>query len=126
MPDYVVTETPRRHDKTLLATDRLSLALDFVEAHVGRPSTRLVVWFPDAPATVGPDVTVAVPLRVYQEIEVVADQIVEAWDTAWLLIDSMRTSQRDGARGDLVGAIAAALISAAVTGLDGGEGHTGI
>jgi len=126
MQDFVVTEAPRQHAKTLLQTDSLALALDFVERHVGPPSTRLVLWWPDAPSPAGPKVTVAVPLKVYQEFEAAAACIVEAWNTSWLLIDSTAPSQRDAMRGDLVGAIAAALLSAAVTGLDEAGDHVGI
>ncbi len=121
MPDFTVTEVPRQHARTILQTDRLAMALDFVERQVNAPSARLMLWWPDAPSTAGPEITVAVPLKVYQEIEVVADQIVEDGDRAWLLIDSTGPSQRDATRGDLIGAIAAALLSAAVTGLDEGQ-----
>ena len=125
MQDFVVTEAPRQHAKTLLQTNRLDMALDFVERHVGPPSTRLVLWWPDAPSTAGPDVTVAVPLAAYQEVAAVADQIVGAWDACWRLIDSTVSSQRQAARGDLVGAIAVALLCAAATGDEAGD-HIGI
>ncbi|RYB02126.1 hypothetical protein [Lichenibacterium ramalinae] len=126
MPDFVVTETPRRHSRTLLQADGLALALDFVERHVGSPSTRLVLWWPDVPSDPGPDVMVAVPLRLYQKVETLADELVEAWDRSWLLIDSTPASQREAVRGDLVGAVVIAMISAAVTGLDEAGDHVGI
>ena len=126
MPDLVVTETPRRHGRTLLQADRLALALDFVEQHVGPPSTRLVLWWPDVPSAPGSDVVVAVPLKVYREVENLADELVEEWDRIWLLIKSTPASQRDAVRGDLVGAVAAALLSAAVTGLDEAGDHVGL
>ncbi|RYB02137.1 hypothetical protein [Lichenibacterium ramalinae] len=126
MQDFVVTEEPRRHARTLLQTDSRDLAQDFVERHVGPPSTRLVLWWPDASATAGPEVTVAVPLGVYRTVEAWATCIVEDWNASWLLIDPAAPGQREATRGHLVGAIAVALLSAAVTGLDEVGEHVGI
>lgn len=46
MQDFVVTEAPRQHAKTLVRTATLALALDFVARHVGPPSSRLVCGGP--------------------------------------------------------------------------------
>ena len=117
MGEFVVSEAPSA-PRRLFAADGLGQALDFVAAHVGPPTTRLMVWWPEQPFAGEPDPLVVVPLRVYRAVEVLADRVVDDWDKAWLLIDSTTLSRRDEARSDLVGAVAAALLSAAVTGID--------
>ena len=66
----------------------------------------------------GPDAVVCVPADAIGDWEARAAEVIAAWETRWLLIESAPRRHRDEVRADLIHAIASALIAAAITGTD--------
>ena len=80
--------------------------------------TRLGLVVSAPPPDDGPDAVVCVPAIAFRDWEERAAEVVAAWETRWLLIESMPIRHRDEARADLHHAVASALIAAAIAGVD--------
>ena len=80
--------------------------------------TRLALVVSAPPPDHGPDAAVCVPSVVFGNWEEHAAAVIADWEARWLLIASMPRGHRDEARAELLHAVASALISAAINGVD--------
>ena len=79
---------------------------------------RFAIVPPDGPTNDPPPAVMCVPLEAMIDWEALAAAVVAEWEKTWLLIESMPSRHREEARADLHHAVATALISAAIAGVD--------
>ena len=90
----------------------------FIEDQTSPTMTRLGLVASVPRSGQGPDAVVCVPAVAFGTWEEKAAEVVAAWETKWLLIESMPCRHRDDARAELHNAVASALVAAAIAGVD--------
>ncbi len=116
MTDPYVVELPRRAKP--LFRGSLGACTRFIADQAALGMTRLALVVSTPPPDQGPDAAVCVPAAAFASWEDQAAMVVADWEARWLLISSMPVRHRDEARGDLLHAVASALVAAAVNGVD--------
>lgn len=90
----------------------------FIAGQAAPAMTRLAIVMSMPPPEHGPDAAVCVPAGAFKSWEEHAASAVDDWEARWLLISSMPIRHRDEARADLLHVVAAALVAAAINGID--------
>ena len=116
MMDIDVVELPRQ--AAPLVHGSLGACLRYIAGQAAPAMTRLAVVVSTPPPDHGPDAAVCVPAAAFESWEDHAADVVADWESRWLLISSMQPRHRDEAREDLLHAVAAALVAAAINGID--------
>lgn len=116
MMDTCVVELPRQAKP--LFSGSLGACTRFIAGQAAPTMSRLALVVSAPPPDRGPDAAVCVPATAFESWEEHAARAVEDWEARWLLIASMPGRHRDEAREELLHVVAAALVAAAVSGID--------
>ncbi|WP_237478657.1 hypothetical protein [Lichenibacterium dinghuense] len=112
MERYFVTESFPRPRNCLFQGRSIAACLDWIRSRGDGPERRCVVWNDHPPAGGDPDAFVCLPAWFLDAWRDHAAEVVESWDSRWLLIESAPGHHRAEAKADLLEAIATALTTA--------------